>query len=231
MLYSWVAGLCTFLGAVVVFFRPGIGKKDLSFFLGLATGVMIAVVLVDLIPASLVRGQFRGFLWGAAWGGGIIAMINLILNGEKESVSEMTRIGYLIMLGIALHDLPEGMAIAIGYEVSTKTAMAIALGIGIHNIPEGMAIAAPLLMAGQRRSKIACETLGVAVVTPLGAMLGNAAVHILPQYFGVFMGLAGGVMLYLVWAQLWPQAKKTNSRWRYPGLVCGIAVIAVATLL
>ncbi len=56
--------------------------------------------------------------------------------------------GYLIAIGIALHDLPEGIAIAVGYAAQENLGLIIALAIGLHNIPEGMATAAPLLMGG-----------------------------------------------------------------------------------
>jgi ZIP family zinc transporter len=159
-------------------------------------------------------------------------LINLVVNPQGAgSGRRMTRIGYFIMLGIALHDLPEGMAISLGYEVSTKTAAAIALGIGIHNIPEGMAIAAPLLMGGSRKLRVGLETLAVGFVTPLGFLLGKLAVSVLPNYFGVFMGLASGVMMYLVLCQLWPEAKMTASRWRYVGGVLGMIVILIATFI
>jgi len=42
------------------------------------------------------------------------------------------RMGYLIALGIALHDLPEGIAIAAGYSASPVLGPALALAIGLH---------------------------------------------------------------------------------------------------
>ena len=230
--YSVAAGICTFLGAVLVFLRSRIERKELSFFLGLAAGVMIAVVLFDLVPSVLVSSGRGGFILGALAGWALIAMISLITTpGRNGNGNRMVRIGYLIMLGIALHDLPEGMAISLGYEVSTRTAAAIALGIGIHNIPEGMAIAAPLLMGGRGKMKVGLEILAVGVVTPVGFLLGKLAVSVLPHYFGFFMGLASGVMVYLVLRQLWPEAQRTNSRWRYIGALLGIVVILVATFI
>jgi len=229
--YSIAAGVCTFLGAVLVFLRPRIQRRELSFFLGLAAGVMVAVVLFDLIPSVLFSGGKGGFILGALGGWVLIAMINLLIRPQANGGHRMTRIGYLIMLGIALHDLPEGMAISLGYEVSTRTAAVIALGIGIHNIPEGMAIAAPLLMGGGRKIRVGLETLLVGLVTPIGFLIGKLAVTVLPHYFGVFMGLASGVMIYLVLRQLWPEARITNSRWRYAGAALGMAVIMVATFL
>ncbi|NLV15736.1 MAG: ZIP family metal transporter [Syntrophomonadaceae bacterium] len=229
--FSVAAGVATFLGALLVFWRVRMRNKELSFFLGLAAGVMLAVVVFDLIPSVFVMGGRGGFLLGAMGGAVIIALFNNIINKSGPSGgARMAKIGYMIMLGIALHDLPEGMAISLGHEVSTRTAAAIALGIGIHNIPEGMAIAAPLIMGGISKMRIALQVLAVGAVTPLGFLLGKLAVSVLPHYFGVFMGLASGVMLYLVIFQLWPEARMTGSTWRYWGGLLGVLVILVATL-
>lgn len=230
--YSTVAGLCTFLGAAIVFLRSRLTKRELSFFLGLASGVMLAVVTFDLLPSAIGKGDIIGFIIGTVGGCLIIMLSNVIMDDQlNNSGRTMARLGYLIMLGIALHDLPEGMAIALGNEVGHKTAAVIALGIGIHNMPEGMAIAAPLLMSGIRKRTIALQTLAVGAVTPLGTLIGNVAVSAWPNYFGLFMGIAAGVMIYLVFSQLWPESRRSASLWRYPGLLAGIILIFCATFV
>ncbi|MGE5417267.1 MAG: ZIP family metal transporter [Acidobacteriota bacterium] len=232
LLYSTAAGLCTFVGAAIVFLKSRLTRRELAFFLGLASGVMIAVVVFDLLPSAIGKGDLGGFAIGTA-GGCLIIMLSNVIVADKQvnSGRSMARLGYLIMLGIALHDLPEGMAIALGNEVGHKTAAVIALGIGIHNMPEGMAIAAPLLMSGIRKRKIALQTLALGAITPLGTVIGNVAVSALPGYFGLFMGVAGGVMLYLVISQLWPEAQRSASLWRFPGLAAGIVLIFCATFV
>jgi ZIP family zinc transporter len=87
----------------------------------------------------------------------------------------------MIMLGIALHDLPEGMAVALGEHMKNRTGMVIALGIGIHNMPEGMAIAAPLLMSGMKKSMVLLQTLLISLITPLGTLLGSFLLHLAPD--------------------------------------------------
>lgn len=231
LIYSLAAGICTFLGAVLVMMQKGMGQRELGFFLGLASGVMIAVVLFDLIPSAIERKEGLSFLLGCLGGAIFLWGSSIVMSIPQAELAGMQRLGYLIMLGIALHDLPEGMAISLGYEVNTRIAALIALGIGIHNMPEGMAIAAPLVMSGIPRLRIALQILAVALVTPLGTIIGKLAVTRLPNYFGIFLGVAGGLMVCLVLFQLWPESVKCQSRARYLGLICGLLVIFIATFI
>lgn len=231
LLWSIAAGACTALGAVLLFLKKRWSNRSLSFFLGLASGVMIAVVFFDMLPSAFLFNAALKIAAGLAFGILIMVLLNSALFEGINSTETMLGLGYLIMLGIALHDLPEGMAIAFGEEMKARTGMVIAMGIGIHNIPEGMAIAAPLIMSGMRRWSILIKTVLIGLITPIGTILGRYLVAIMPDLLPAMLGLASGVMLYLVLFQLWPQAGSKNKHSRWWGLVIGMMVILAATFL
>ncbi|XP_061248947.1 zinc transporter ZIP11 isoform X4 [Bos javanicus] len=61
----------------------------------------------------------------------------------------------LLILAITIHNIPEGLAVGVGFGAVGKTASAtfesarnLALGIGIQNFPEGLAVSLPLRGAG-----------------------------------------------------------------------------------
>ncbi len=228
---SIVAGLCTCLGAILLFFKRNWSDHGLAFFLGLASGVMVAVVLFDMLPSALLYAS-RGL---ACLGIGIgligLAIFDHIIMRRVSAKESLFALGYLVMLGIALHDLPEGMAIALGNEMKARTGMVIAMGIAIHNIPEGMAIAAPLLMGGMRRLKIFGQTFMVGLITPLGTLLGCIVAASVPRFMPLLLGFASGVMIYLVFFQLWPQARGRGARSRWWGFWAGIFFITLATFV
>lgn len=230
-LWSLAAGACTVVGVVMLFIKRDWGDSGLAFFMGLASGVMGAVVLFDLLPSALVAGGWRVTAVGSGCGIVLLALFNHMVLKRDDKDSSLATLGYLIMLGIAVHDLPEGMAIALGQEMKARTGMVIAMGIGIHNIPEGMAIAAPLLMAGISRIRILLQAVMVGLITPLGTVLGKAAACYSPGCLPFLLSLASGVMVYLVLCQLWPEARRYSSPWRYVGLWLGAALIAAATYI
>ena len=153
MAQSMIAGLATVLGALAVLINGRPGEKSLSFLLGIASGVMLSVVVFDLLPSSLV---WKPLLSAAGFLGGLLFMLCLDLllsflrlapgTGNGAPCKSIFKNGLPDRHGIALHDLPEGIAIAAGYAAADHLGLLIALAIGLHNIPEGMATAAPLLM-------------------------------------------------------------------------------------
>lgn len=228
---SCIAGFCTTLGAVLLFIKRRWSNRSLAFFLGLASGVMMAVVVFDMLPSAFLFTRF--YIAAAGVGVGFITL-RLLDHLRMRSVSSsdsLLALGYLIMVGIMLHDLPEGMAIALGSEMKERTGLVIALGIAIHNIPEGMAIAAPFLMGGMRRRSIFIKTLLIGFITPLGTVIGEWAAKVVPDHMPALLGFASGVMIYLVLFQLWPEARGRDKVGRWYGFAVGVLVIGLATFI
>ncbi len=226
-----LAGLGTVLGALLMFAKKNWSSKSLAFYLGMASGVMVAVVVFDILPSAFLYSGFLKVTIGFLVGVLLIASWDVTLFSKTSGTQTLYSLGYLVMLGIAMHDLPEGMAIALGEEMKSRTGMVIALGIGIHNIPEGMAIAAPLIMAGIKKSTIFMQILAVGLITPLGTLLGKYLVSTLPYLLPLLLGMASGIMFYLVLFQLWPQAKLKDRKSRWWGFIMGMIIILVATFL
>lgn len=230
LLMGLMAGLGTALGAVLLFMKKRWTNGSLAVFLGLAAGVMLSVVVLDMMPSALICDS-QAALTGLIIGFLLLAILNQAIFSRMNRENTLIGLGYLIMLGIALHDLPEGMAIALGSEMKARTGVIIALAIGIHNVPEGMAIAAPLLMGGLKKAEVLLQILLLGLITPAGTILGFVAVGIIPGLLPWLMGFASGIMMYLVAFQLWPQAGEKDRRSRWRGLIIGILIIALATFL
>jgi ZIP family zinc transporter len=228
---SIAAGACTALGAGLLFVKRHWDNRSLAVFLGLASGVMVAVVLFDMLPSALLFSGWRMAVGGVLLGLFILAICDRQVFNRSSASNSLVALGYMIMLGIAMHDLPEGMAIALGSEMKARTGMVIALGIAIHNIPEGMAIAAPLLMAGVKRLRILGQILLVGLITPLGTLIGFGVVALLPELLPFLLGLASGIMIYLVLFQLWPEARAKDIHSRWWGFWLGMVIILLATFI
>jgi ZIP family zinc transporter len=229
--WSFIAGACTALGAVLLFLKKNWSNRGLAFFLGLASGVMVAVVLFDMLPSALLFSGYKKAIIGFAAGIFTLWLVNILVFSKGNSKDSLLGLGYLIALGIALHDLPEGMAIALGGEMKARTGMVIAMAIGIHNIPEGMAIAAPLIMGGMKRFGIFFRILILGLITPIGTIAGIVAVSVVPGILPLLLGFASGVMIYLVVSQLWPQAGLKDRHSRRWGFWLGMVIILVATFI
>jgi len=184
-LFTW--GL-TALGAALVFLFKTSNRKALDISLGFTGGVMIAASFWSLLAPSIAYVEMQnemglsdspiwlapavGFFLGAAFLFGLDKIIpHLHIFGkreEAEGVETNWRKTILLVLAIALHNIPEGLAVGVafgalanpellgmeGHSVFTiGSAIALAIGIGIQNFPEGFAVSMPLRRQGLSRWK------------------------------------------------------------------------------
>lgn len=233
---SMIAGLATTVGSLLVLLFGKPKERVLASLLAGAGGVMLAVVSVDLLPSAWKIGPPLqvgvGFVLGLLFM--YLAEIRLNVSNNTLPLSRRQRLkrtGLLVAAGIALHDLPEGMAIAVSQEVAPDLGFLIFIAITLHNLPEGMATTAPLKMAGIRWWKILLLNIGIAFFTPLGALIGLLALEGVQNSLAFFLSLAAGAMSFLVFAELWPLSRERHPHYALLGGTIGFIFFTLISLL
>lgn len=219
----------TAFGAGLVFFI----KKDLSenfnrLFLGFAAGVMIAAAIWSLILPAIEDARISGytFVWIPAVVGFLFGCLFLLLvdkilphlhmNEDKpEGVKSKLKRTTMLVLAIALHNAPEGLAVglAFGYALQTKdptllaTAFGLAIGIGLQNFPEGAAVAIPLKQSHVSTKKAFMLGSLSGFVEPIFAVIGILLASQLLNIMPWFLGFAAGAMFFVVVEELIPEAQ------------------------
>ncbi|MFA6766008.1 MAG: ZIP family metal transporter [Clostridia bacterium] len=212
----------------------------MSILLGFAGGVMTAISLFELMPESLHHGNMATSLIGFALGCALMYGIDSFLphahmsrsdelqieNPTSKNGCQMTykRTGYLILIGIALHNIPEGLAIGAGLEASPELGLMIAVAIGLHNIPEGLAIACPLRASGMPLWKIILYSLAAGLTMVVGTAIGLLIMNISPIFIGASLAFAAGAMVYIVVDELIPQSYQLHHHLSILGIIIGIMV-------
>ncbi len=247
LVYSFLAGISTVLGALVVMFLGMPGRNFLSGMLGFAGGVMLAIALFDLMPEALEHGSMASVLIGFLLGAGIMYALDMLIphahvsnnqqldsgyetsSQDPEMNKKILRVGYLIFLGISLHNLPEGLAIGAGLEASPELGLYIAVAIGLHNIPEGIALAGPLRAGGLSVANVLFLTLIAGLMAPVGAALGMIFFNISSVFIAGGLAFAAGAMVYIVNDELIPQSHRLNNHVAIGGLILGLLVVFILT--
>lgn len=218
--------LGTVLGSAGVFFMKDQLNRNLQrILLGFAAGVMVAASIWSLIIPAMDQASHMGKLafipaLVGVWGGFafLLALDHLIPHLHINSqCPEGTPCGLgkstMMVLAVALHNLPEGMAVGVvvagwlsGQEtLSYASLLALSLGIAIQNLPEGAIISMPLKSGGMSRRRAFSYGAASGVVEPLGALatilLANALVPVLPY----LLAFAAGAMLYVVVEEMIPE--------------------------
>ena len=229
--FTW---LLTFAGAAIVVFFVRVGEAFLDAMLGFAAGVMIAASVWSLLIPAIERsgdGPLPSFLppaIGFVLGGVFLFGLDRILPhlhlgappAEAEGPETAWHRSTLLVLAIALHNIPEGLAVgvafgaaagALGEPASFGTAVALALGIGIQNVPEGIAVALPLRGEGLSRRKSVWYGQLSAIVEPLFAVVGAAAVLLVAPILPYGLAFAAGAMIFVVVEELIPSSQRRGN--------------------
>ena len=218
-------------GAACLFRRDS--SRTVSLLLSFAAGVMVAVVCFDLL-AEAAPGRMPVTTVGILAGYGVTAGMNRALERKEKQPgkSGLLLAGVVTAAAIALHNAPEGMVIGAAFAGGEAgSGWLLAAVIGLHNIPEGMAVSVPMAAGGEQRWKAAALAALTGAPTVLGAGLGYAVGSMSPAALAVVLSAASGAMLYVVFAELLPEAVQLW-RSRLPALaaVLGMIVGMVITL-
>lgn len=116
------------------------------------------------------------------------------------------RAGLIMLFAIALHNLPEGLAIGSTGSYNAQIGLVLAITIAFHNVPEGMAIAVPLTIGGMSKWKTVLMTAASGSTTVIGAIIGFLIGGISSSVAALAMALAGGAMIYVTFGEIMPQA-------------------------
>ncbi len=216
----------TALGAACVFFM----KKAIHTLLqkaltGFAGGVMVAASIWSLlIPAMNYAEDMGKFAFVPAAAGfwiGILFLLALdhliphlhLSSDEAEGPKSNLKKRTMLVLAVALHNIPEGMAVGVVYaglamgqsEITVLGALALSIGIAIQNFPEGAIISMPLRSEGVSKGKAFTYGILSGVVEPLGALLTIAAAGFVVPILPYFLSFAAGAMIYVVVEELVPE--------------------------
>ena len=259
-LFTW--GLTAF-GAGLVFFFNSSNRKILDTALGFTGGVMIAASFWSLLSPSIAYVEMQnelgltnspswippavGFFLGALFLYGldkIIPHLHLFAKKEDaEGISTSWRKTILLVLAIALHNIPEGLAVGVafgalanpellgmeGHSIFTiGSAIALAIGIGIQNFPEGFAVSMPLRRQGVSSFKSWQWGQLSAIVEPIFAVIGAAIVMQVLPILPYALAFAAGAMIFIVIEEVIPESQSGgHTDLATMGFIAGFIVMMV----
>ncbi len=200
----------TVLGAACVFFT---GKRTSNgiqrAIRGFSAGVMVAASIWSLLIPSMELAEGRGIPAAVPAASGFLCGIVFFLLCDrlimkKSSLCENS--AALPIFAVAVHNLPEGMAVGAIYAeilsgsdaVGVSAALALSIGIAVQNFPEGAIVSMPLHSEGLSKPKAFLFGALSGAVEPLGALLTILAAGIAVPILPYLLGFAAGAMMYAV---------------------------------
>ncbi len=214
-------GLDIYFGALLVLFATSAGSATI-FLLGCMDGRRNAIMLafaagamayssLELLSEALETGGTFWMLGGLAAGIGVLAVMERSLphvhrHVTKKDMQHSDRKAIMIGGAIAIHNIPEGLAVATAFASSTPLGWFVATTIAIQDVPEGMLIAAPLACYGMSKGKAALFGVLSGAAEAAGAVLGFLFLSFFAPLIPGGLAFSAGAMSYVVLVELVPDA-------------------------
>jgi len=211
---SVVAALANVVGAAFVTGRRVWSPRDLDMMIAFSGGFMIAVAVVDMIPEAVAtHGAGAGWFVLAGYLAVHLTQHTLVPHFHfGEETHHVTRaVGISALIGLMLHMLMDGVAIASGFDAGSTIGTLVVAAIILHKLPEGSTVSSLFLAAGFGRQK----ALGAAALLGLATVVGALMTESFAPLSEYGLALSGGVTVYVAASNLVPEFQHKHD-WRLP---------------
>jgi ZIP family zinc transporter len=113
----------------------------------------------------------------------------------------------LLIVGVmTMHSFTEGVGVGVSFGGGIELGLFITLAIAVHNIPEGLAISLVLVPRGVAWSRAAFWSIFSSLPQPLMAVPAYLFVETFKPLLPYGLGFAAGAMIWMVFSELVPDA-------------------------
>ena len=218
-----MTGLAVFLVAGVTALATGLGALPLL----LGRRIERLLGLGAALAAGFMAGASAGLFFeggdlsvGRTAIGAVLGVVFIVITqrmlGHRHDVEfgalrGADARGALMIVGVmTLHSFTEGIGVGVSFGDGAALGVLIATAIAIHNIPEGLAISLVLVPRGISVGRAAAWSVFSSLPQPLMAVPAFLLVESFRAVLPLGLGFAGGAMLWMVGAQLIPDALRTT---------------------
>ena len=207
-----VAALANVAGAALVTGKRVWSARDIDMMIAFSGGFMISVAVVDMIPDAIsAQGSTAGWMVLAGYLAVHLTQHTLVPHFHfGEETHHVTRaVGISALVGLSLHMLMDGVAIASGFAAGATVGTLVVVAIVLHKFPEGSTVSTLFIAAGFGRRK----ALGAATVLGLTTVLGALLTEFIAPLATYGLALSGGVTVYVAASNLVPEFQHKHD-WR-----------------
>ncbi len=218
------------IGALAVTRRASASLKAIEQFLAFGAGFMLAVVLIEVLPAAFERsGPSAALLVFAGYFA--VHLSQHTLTPHFHFGEETHHVNHLAarsaLLGLLLHTFFDGVAIAGAFLVRPQLGVVVSIAIFLHKLPEGVTIASLTLAAGGSAPRALRASAWLGVATLLGVLVTDRVGFLVHNG----LAIAAGVTLYVAASNLVPEFQGKGG-WKLPlSFFSGAAVFFLTKMM
>ncbi|MCS7109413.1 MAG: ZIP family metal transporter [Candidatus Micrarchaeota archaeon] len=214
----FIVSMVSLLGIFTIYFKEKTVEKSLTLIVSLAAGALLGVAFLDLIPESFENLDIKNAMLLVIMGFIVFFIFEkfiLLHHCHKlqcKHVEKKVALPYLNILGDGIHNILDGMIIAIAYLEDPSLGILTTIAVIAHEIPQEIGDFGILLYSGMSRN----SALLVNFLTALTAFFGAILILILNMSFesisAILLPLAAGHFIYIAASDLIPELQKTTDK-------------------
>lgn len=232
---AWLApaaSLATLVGGLAVVRLLQGRASVMRLISGLAAGYLLSFTLVRMIPEAMEQPGGETNAWWVLGGYLLVHVLEhgITLHfhyGEETHTDGGPLGGILALVGLSLHSLMDGMALAAAMSTHSGLGALMFMGILLHRVPEGATIASIFLARGFGSR----AAVGAAGVLALASLIGASGLGFFHAPIGPVLGLSAGLALYVASSDLLPEVQKESGMRSTLALLAGLALFLVSARL
>lgn len=224
-------------------------KKFNDISIGLAIGVMVLLLLLDILPEgyelleeSISNLSIIILLACMAIGFVVLKLLDkFVPHHEHESLhhhhhedekchnEHLEHVGILATVALLIHNVIEGMTLYITASQDFKSGILLMIAIGLHNIPLGIIVSNTL----QTKKEVIINGVILSLSTFIGGFSAFLISNVLPNLLvGILLSITIGMISYIVLEELIPQViYNKEKKYNFIGIILGVVLIIVSSLL
>ncbi|MFX0015351.1 MAG: ZIP family metal transporter [Promethearchaeota archaeon] len=235
IIFSLMACISTSIGIIIIWKYKEWGEKNVVYFMSFASGLLITVSFLHIIPESLeLNSTAPMFVLTGFFSLHVYDRFLVNHNSFKQQIEPNNKynLGIISAWGIGLHSFVDGIVYMVSFNVGMFTGIITSTAMVFHEIPEGIITFLVLREAGfsEKRSLI-YSLLVAAISTPLGAIVAFPFVTTLGDVqLGVLLALSAGALMYVGASQLLPESETGTPKYSLTTFILGVALAFIVIL-
>lgn len=213
-------------------------QERVHLMMGLSAGLLLAIALVRLVPASLDAADGVG--WTIALGLAGLYSVEFFGGGghahqhghgeegiephhehgedpeHQELLSHAGSLALVTFIVFAFHRVVGGLTLPAAFSVGSATGFEAAVGVLIHQAPGGLAAASLFVAGGWSKVDAVKGVLGLSLFNPLGALLG-LYLTTFGGVIGHLLALSAATFIFVALAEVLPEVQDGQYRWIVAG--------------
>ena len=235
---SLIGSVAALIGGIVLLYKEAWIRKISLFLVSFAAGALLGAAFFDLLPGAIEKAPQNQVFIAVVVGILALFLVEKFLRWHHchdQEECDAHALSNTVLIGDGIHNLLDGIAIAVAFSVSVPVGIATTIAVFFHEVPQEIGDFGVLLHSGYTKGKIFLYNFITALTTPIGALAGYFLLSYIEQWIGLVLAFTAGAFIYISASDLIPEVRhkeKGNGFGHILTIVLGIAIVfIVGTLL